>query len=247
MQTMRNTETNVDAATTTATAAAAATAMSFMLQNRSLDLSYYIDQADWGQVRRLAVRCTAVLDGFPRHRRQTEIVIDVGLTNTLSNERLINPKGAAGKYEWGVWLCEGEEDDSIFIRWFLVCFCSVHASSPDERPSTHSSGCRFNTIPSVQHQALIICKLIIVTVHTIHTICIPSVQVVPVISFFYIYILIYIAKTLFTLYAQNRSLPLPPPQKKTNNNRATRTRMNFYTKTKIANVEHQINLTNILI
>lgn len=118
---MRNTETNVDAATTTATAAAAATAMSFMLQNRSLDLSYYIDQADWGQVRRLAVRCTAVLDGFPRHRRQTEIVIDVGLTNTLSNERLINPKGAAGKYEWGVWLCEGEEDDSIFIRWFLVC------------------------------------------------------------------------------------------------------------------------------
>lgn len=98
---------------------------------------------------------------------------------------------------------------------FRVCFCSVHASSPDERPSTHSSGCRFNTIPSVQHQALIICKLIIVTVHTIHTICIPSVQVVPVISFFlYIHTYIYIAKTLFTLYAQNRSLPLPPQQKK---------------------------------
>lgn len=66
----------------------------FRLQTRSQDLQYYIDQADWGRVQRLHVRCAATVDGFPLRRRQTEVTVEVGVPNTLSNERLVNPKNA---------------------------------------------------------------------------------------------------------------------------------------------------------
>lgn len=69
----------------------------FPLQNRSQDISYYIDPTNWPHVRQLAVRCTAVLDGFPKYSRHTERLIDVVVPNTLSNERLVNPKNG-GKY-----------------------------------------------------------------------------------------------------------------------------------------------------